>query len=46
MPAARATSLPFSSESEALNRERLTIHTDDVAGIFDVKGLMASLNER
>ena len=35
--------LAFLGESEALNRERLTIHTDDVAGIFDVKGLMASL---
>jgi ferredoxin-NADP reductase len=35
--------LAFLGESEALNRDRLTIHTDDVAGIFDVKGLMASL---
>jgi ferredoxin-NADP reductase len=35
--------LAFLGESEALNRERLTIHTDDVSGIFDVKGLMASL---
>ena len=37
--------LAFLGESEALNRERLTIHTDDVAGIFDVKGLMASLTD-
>jgi ferredoxin-NADP reductase len=35
--------LAFLGESEALNRDRLIIHTDDVAGIFDVKGLMASL---
>jgi vanillate O-demethylase ferredoxin subunit len=35
--------LAFLGESEALNRDRLTIHTDDVAGIFDVKALMASL---
>jgi vanillate O-demethylase ferredoxin subunit len=35
--------LAFLGESEALNRDRLTIHTDDVAGIFDVRGLMASL---
>lgn len=37
--------LAFLDESEALNRDRLTIHTDDVAGIFDVKGLMASLTD-
>lgn len=35
--------LAFVDESEALHGDRLTIHTDDVAGIFDVKGLMASL---
>ena len=35
--------LAFLGESEGLNGERLTIHTDDVAGIFDVDGLMASL---
>jgi ferredoxin-NADP reductase len=35
--------LAFLGEIEALNREQLTIHTDDVGGIFDVKGLMASL---
>jgi len=37
--------LAFLGESETLNRERLTVHTDDVAGIFDVKGLMASLTD-
>jgi ferredoxin-NADP reductase len=35
--------LAFLGESEALNRDRLTIHTDDVSGIFDVRGLMTSL---
>ena len=35
--------LAFLDESEALCRGRLTIHTDDAAGIFDVRGLMASL---
>ena len=35
--------LAFLTEIEALNREHLTIHTDNTGGIFDVKGLMASL---
>jgi vanillate O-demethylase ferredoxin subunit len=35
--------LAFLGEGEALCREHLTIHTDDTSGIFDVKGLMASL---
>jgi vanillate O-demethylase ferredoxin subunit len=35
--------LAFLDESEALNRGRLTIHTDDVGGIYDVRALMASL---
>ena len=35
--------LAFLDESAALNRERLTIHTDDVGGIFDVMALMSSL---
>lgn len=37
--------LAFLRESEALSGEHLTIHTDDVNGIFDVKGLMVSLND-
>src|SRR3954470_7508235 len=35
--------LAFLREIETLNGERLTIHTDDTSGIFDIKGLMASL---
>jgi ferredoxin-NADP reductase len=35
--------LAFLDEIEALNGERLRVHTDDASGIFDVKGLMASL---
>lgn len=35
--------LAFLDECDALNRERLTIHTDDVGGIYDVRTLMASL---
>ncbi|MBA2399217.1 MAG: oxidoreductase [Bradyrhizobium sp.] len=37
--------IAFLSESETLCGERLTIHTDDASGIFDVKGLMASLTD-
>jgi vanillate O-demethylase ferredoxin subunit len=35
--------LAFLGECEALCSEHLTIHSDDARGIFDVKGLMASL---
>jgi ferredoxin-NADP reductase len=35
--------LAFLDESGALNRERLTIHTDDTGGLYDVGALMASL---
>jgi vanillate O-demethylase ferredoxin subunit len=35
--------IAFLGESEALCGEHLTVHTDDTAGIFDAKGLMASL---
>jgi ferredoxin-NADP reductase len=35
--------LAFLDEAETLSRERLTLHTDDAGGIFNVKGLMASL---
>jgi ferredoxin-NADP reductase len=35
--------LAFLDESDALNRERLTIHTDDIGGLYDVRALMASL---
>lgn len=35
--------LAFLSEVEGLSANRLTVHTDDAAGIFDVKSLMASL---
>jgi ferredoxin-NADP reductase len=35
--------LAFLDESGALNRERLTIHTDDIGGLYDVRALMASL---
>src|SRR3954447_26615611 len=35
--------LAFLGEIEALNGERLTVHTDDTSGIFDVKDLMTSL---
>jgi ferredoxin-NADP reductase len=35
--------LAFLDESDALNRERLTIHTDDIGGLYDVGALMASL---
>jgi vanillate O-demethylase ferredoxin subunit len=36
--------LAFLGECEALCSGRLTIHTDDASGLFDVKGLMASLS--
>jgi vanillate O-demethylase ferredoxin subunit len=36
--------LAFLSEIEALVGPRLTIHTDDTAGIFDVKGWLSSLS--
>lgn len=35
--------LAFLSEIEALVGDRLTIHTDDEAGIYDIKALMAGL---
>jgi ferredoxin-NADP reductase len=35
--------LAFLAEAGALNRERLTIHTDDIEGLYDVRALMASL---
>jgi vanillate O-demethylase ferredoxin subunit len=35
--------LAFIVEAEALHHERLTIHTDDTGGIYDVRALMASL---
>jgi len=37
MPAAARNQLAFLGEIEALCGERRTIHTDDAAGIFDVK---------
>ena len=35
--------MAFLSEIEALAGPRLTLHTDDTAGILDIRGLMASL---
>jgi ferredoxin-NADP reductase len=35
--------LAFLAEIEALAAEHLTIHADDTSGLFDIKGLMASL---
>jgi ferredoxin-NADP reductase len=35
--------LAFLGEIEGLSRDRLTIHTDDLGGIFDVRSLMTSL---
>jgi ferredoxin len=37
--------LAFLSEIEVLVGPRLTIHTDDMAGVFDVRGLLSSLTE-
>lgn len=38
------TELAFLPEIEQLVGDRLTIHTDDVSGLFDVEGLMRSLD--